>query len=177
MIELRGIYTALLWAVLVLIVSGCSASKTDDVTPSANDLRVYFYSGLWGGSGLLCSIAVPDNGTAPICPEVLKVVDEDSCHVSEEWCEKQGKEYVPYLLSIAFGYWQGFHVVCLQTAQDVDVLCVDGRLPDDNKNARTIAHMRSVYGFPEFLQPLEVTHWDKQLLGKITKIRGWRFGR
>ncbi len=37
--------------------------------------------------------------------------------------------------------------------------------------------MKTVSGYPEFLQPLEVTWWNRELLGKITKIKGWKLAR
>jgi len=174
-IKLREIQ-AVLWVVLIVIVSGCSKVQGVGATPSANDMRVYFYTGLWGASGLLCSVAVPDNGTAPICPEALEAMDEDKCKSQSE-CARLGEKYVPDVGSIAFGYWQGFHVVCLESGQDESVLCVQGMLPDDNRREKVIAHMKAVRGYPEFLNPLEVTIWEKEQLGKVTKIRGWRAPR
>lgn len=177
MVKLCGIHPVLLWTVLIFGFSGCSSVKTEDATPSANNMSVIFYAGTLAQGGTVCSVAVPDNGNAPICPGVLKMVDEDSCHVSESYCKELGKVYVGQFRSISFKRWQGLRVVCLQTARDVDVLCVQGALSDDNQSYRYIVDMDSVSGYPFFLSPLEVTWWNKDMIGQVAKVRSWRLAR
>lgn len=173
--KLCGIHAVLLWTVLVFVFSGCSTPKPEGATPSANELQVVFYTGRFAASGLICRVFVPDHGNAPICPEMLKALAENSCHTSEEGCRREGKEYMLELGSIKFLLWFGFRVICFETDRGEAALCVQGMLPEDNLYIRMIGDMKeSVWAYPSLLQPLEITIWNEALFGKVTKITSWK---